>query len=94
MTVEYCTDCNGYGFDVFNRDNRGALEIQRCDTCTEVDDDVMTILVSDLAKAALDAADVLIWHFDREDESHDMARFFAIVDLFRLQVWPEGRSIE
>ena len=70
MTKQPCEACEGYGFLLGNPQSTGDLEIQRCDACREIDDSVMTKLVFNLAREALDAADMLR-HWCGPDSDYD-----------------------
>ena len=47
--TEICTDCDGKGWDVYNADETGWGELQRCDTCEQFETD------EDAVAAALEA---------------------------------------
>lgn len=88
MDEQYCEGCNGYGFDVFDKDCTGNLEIERCDVCSKTDDNTTTKLVGDMAKAALDLADNLSFTCDRKNPPEDLRALYVTVDAYRKATWP------
>lgn len=85
-----CSACRGYGFLLIYNTGKRCIEIERCDDCGEhlLSDEDATLAVFELAKLALDTADMLADIFDRDDPRSDYAKLFKTAKR-----WAEGKKI-